>query len=138
MNEGQARRDHWASACAVLLTAMHFLTNLSVFGWYYWFAPRWKRAINDVGWDAARSAKLVIQQSDFIVNYWYLLVVFILPALVMDFLLMRWLATQLGPAKTLAVGVAIAALLLLQAIWSHYILSAELTRLRAISAANGL
>jgi hypothetical protein len=138
MNEDHAKRDLLASACAVLLTAMHFLANLSVFVWYYWIAPRWKRAINDLALDASRPAKLVLQQSDFIVNYWYLLVVFVLPALVFDFLLMRWLATRLGLTKTLAVGIAIAALLLLQAVWSHYVLSTELTRLRGMSAASGL
>lgn len=137
MDERQAKRDHWATACAVLLAAMHFLANMSVFFWFYWIAPRWKRAINDVGWDATRSAKLVINQSDFIVNFWYLLFVLILPAIVLDFFVMRWLATRLGLKKTLAVGVAIAFLLLLQAAWAHYILSTELTRLHALKAAAG-
>jgi len=126
--------DRSAAICAALLTTLHFLANIVVFGWYYFLAPRWKRELNDVGMEVGRTARHLIQQSDWIVNFWYMLVVLVPVALFVDFVLLKWMAKRWGVSRTVVFGVVVAGLILLQAVFAHFTFSTELLQLRGLGA----
>ena len=74
----------------------HSLAGLCVLGWYYYIVPRWKHELESIGYEISRLAVALFRQSDLVVNYWYLLVIIGPPTLMMDFLLTRWMAKQIG------------------------------------------
>ena len=108
----QARRDRWATLLAAIVTATHVLAGLFVFGWYYWIVNRWKFDLDSFGIEISQPAIWLITQSDFIVNYWYLLVIVGPTALVCDFLVMRWMGKQIGLRWVVLWGVCVATILL--------------------------
>ena len=120
------RRDRWAAPLAVIVTATHVLAGLFVFGWYYYIVPRWKHDLDSFGIQISNAAILLIGQSDLIVNYWYLLVFVGPTALVVDFLLTRWLGKQSGLRWACLWGVCVTMILLSNvAVGNHLLQQAE-------------
>ena len=118
----QARRDRWATSLAVIVTTAHVIAGLFVFGWYYYIVPRWKHDLDSFRIQVSQTGVWLIAQSDFIVNYWYLLVIVGPTALVFDFLVMRWMGKQIGLRWVVLWGVCVATILLTNVACGHYLL----------------
>ena len=125
----QARRDRWATSLAVIVTTVHVLAGLFVFGWYYYIVPRWKYDLDSFGIQISQPAFWLLAQSDFIVNYWYLLVIVGPTALVCDFLVMRWMGKQIGLRLVVLWGVCLAIILLANVVGGYYVLHDAKARL---------
>ncbi len=87
-----------------------------------------------MGMEVGRTAEYLIQQTDWIVNFWYMLVVLVPVALYVDFALLRWMAKRWGVSRTVLFGVVVAGLILLQAAFAHFAFSTELARLQQMQA----
>ena len=126
----QSRRDHWAFTLAAIVTTIHGFAGSFVFGWYYFtyyfIVPRLKQELDGVGHAISRPAILLIIQSDFLVNYWYLLL-FVGPlALLFDFVVTRWIGKQIGLRWAICFGFCMTAVLLITVAWGQYLLHQEL------------
>lgn len=119
----QSRRDRWAGRLAAGSTAIHFAAGFLVFAWYYFIVPRIKYNIEQAGGEVSNVAIVAIRQSDFIVNYSYLLL-FIGPLLlVIDFRIGRWIAKEMGLRWASAFSICITIILLINIAFGQYILS---------------
>lgn len=133
----QSRRDRWATPVAAAITSAHIFAGLFVIGWYYFLVPRRKFELDELAFRAVSVisdlAIAVIMQSDVIVNYWYLPAIVGLPVVIADFLVMRWVAKQLGLSKAVLCGIGITMLILLNYVYGNYVIVGELSRLRVIA-----
>ena len=130
----QVRRDRWATSLAVIVTTVHVLAGLFVIGWYYYIVPRWKYDLDSFGIQISQRAFWLLAQSDFIVNYWYLLVIVGPTALVCDFLVMRWMGKQIGLRWVVLWGVCVATILLANvAVGNHLLHQAKAQLIEHVS-----
>jgi len=127
-----SRRDRWASTLAVALIVIHALAILSSLRWYYCTAQQWKLEIEGIGIEVSQVVQLLIGQSDMIVNYWYLLVPVAPPFFVVDFMLMRWIARQVGLRRAAICGICIASIFVINMAFGQFILSEEWSRLQGL------
>ena len=123
----RSRRDRWASPLAAIIAFTHLLSGVVLAGWFYYFAPRFKHELDDLGIKISSLTISIIGMSDLIVNYWYLLVVISPVALIIDFLVVRWTAKQLGLRFAVAYGVSISMLFVANVAVSHYVLKEALS-----------
>ena len=65
-------RGRWATIVAVVMVIVHFLVVFVILGWHYYVVPRAKFDFDNLGQPLSGSTIMVIHQSDFVVNYWYL------------------------------------------------------------------
>ena len=137
----QSKRDRWANTLAATLAVAHFFAELFVIAWYYFIVPRRKFEVDHMAFLSSAavspSAVGVIVQSDLIVNYWYFLVFMGPPFLIADFMMMRWMAKQLGLSTALLCGMGITALILWNYFHGNYVITQELSRLRVLAEASG-
>ena len=116
-------RRRWATTVAVVTIFVHFLVFLVVGGWCYFIVPRVKQELDKPGAVVTSSQVFLIQQSDFIVNYWYVFVVAAPILLACDFLLIRYIGREYRLRAAIASGVVIAMLYLAYPLAGSYILS---------------
>ena len=105
-------RDRWGPTLAAIITAVHCVTGMLVLSWYAFAVPHLKAEVEGVGSAIPQNAVLLILQSDLLVNYWYLWLIFGLFAVKYDFLIMRWGMRQSGLKWGLSAGGCIATILL--------------------------
>lgn len=108
----ESRRGRWACSVAVLAVAIHTLAWLINLAWYYCIVPRWKQELESIGYELPALATSFILQSDAVVNYWYILIPTAPPALILDFLVARWISRELGARFGLLYGACAVPLLL--------------------------
>ncbi len=123
------RREQWAGIVAAIATGLHCLVSLAVFVWFYAYVPDWKRELNDLRTAIPKAAQFLLDQSDICVNYPYLLVLLLPPALIVDFRLTRWIGKQVGLRWACLCAACIAVSLLSHAAYGHYVLQQTLTQL---------
>lgn len=128
----QASRDRWASALATLLLLAHFFAGVIVLGWGYYLVPRIKQQLDQADIPLSKSAVQCILLSDLLVNYFYVPVLFGIPFLIWDFLIMRWLGKQLGLTRQFVFGLGLFILILTNFAYSYFTLTAEVARVQGL------
>lgn len=108
----ESRRGCWTCSVAAIAVSIHTLAWLINLTWYYYIVPRWKQELESIGYELPALAKSFIMQSDVVVNYWYVLIPIAPSALVLDFLVARWISRELGVRFGLLYGVCAIPLLL--------------------------
>lgn len=130
----QARRHRWAGTLATVICTLHVAVAAIVFGWYYWFVPRWKHQLDDFGYEITSQARNLIHISDCVVFYWFLLTPLVPIVLCTDFVATRWLARQIGLRFASVVGLFIILLMLANlVIGQYYLIEAKDEILKLIS-----
>jgi type II secretory pathway component PulF len=125
----QSTRDQWATPLAATIAVAHLLSGMALVGWFYFLVPRFKHDFNDFGVEIPALTILIIRMSDMVVNYWYLLVPVSPVALILDFLVARWIGRQIGLRVAIAYGVSISLLLFAKVAVFQYVLSETKARL---------
>lgn len=119
----QARRIRWCSVLATLICAAHLFTAIILFGWYYWFVPRWKWELAGYGYQLTPQSFFVIGISDVIIVGVLVLFVIAPVTLIIDFVAMRWIARHVGLRRASLVGLSVVLLMLANLAIGHFILS---------------
>lgn len=115
-------RHGWAIPLAATIAVAHLLSGLILTGWFYWIVPRFKYELDSYGVQVSASALSIIQMSDLIVNYWYILIPVVPIALVLDFLVAWWTSRAIGRRFAIAYGLTILLLFFANGAVCQYIL----------------
>lgn len=126
----RSRRERWAAPLAALGGILHALAGLFVLSWYYFIAPRWKYEIDQAGFAISQNAMLLIQVSDLVVNYWYVIVLAGLVFLVIDYFLLEWLGREVGLSAAFLAMIVIAIVMLSHVVYTHFVFQQETANLR--------
>lgn len=118
----QARRDRWATPLATVAALLHVFTGVVVFGWFYFIAPRYKWELDHLGAQLSSDVIFQIGLSDLLVNYWYLLGHLFVPVPIISFVFHAWLARRLGLRWACVSVIAVAIVILSNAVLSYSIL----------------
>ena len=116
-------RNRWATTVAAVTIFVHFLMLLVVGGWWYFIVPRVKQELDKPGAVVTSSHVLLIRQSDFFVNYWYVFVLAAPILLAFDFLIIRYIGKEYHLRAAIASGLIIALLYLAYPVAGSYILN---------------
>lgn len=108
----ESRRSRWTCSVAAIAVSIHTLAWLINLAWYYYVVPRWKQELESIGYELPALATSFIMQSDVVVCYLYVLIPIAPPALVLDFLVARWISRELGARFGLLYGMCAIPLLL--------------------------
>lgn len=117
-----SRRDRWAQPLAMIFTATHLLLAIVMVGWYYHFVPTFKYRFEDANATLSPWVVAAIQQSDFFVNHWYLYAPFGIVSLVFDYVIMRWIANELGLKHVAIFATFIASILLINLAFGVFVI----------------
>ena len=115
-------RDRWAPTLAAIITAIHFAAGGLVLGWYYFVVPKLKSEADIFGSTIDQNTAMLIRQSDFVVNYWSLMLIVGLLALKYDFRVMQWGMRQRGLKWGLFVGGSIVTIFLVTVVFGQVII----------------
>jgi hypothetical protein len=122
-NCSNSLRERWASKIAVRFVAIHFLIGLVIAGWIYLSIPLTKYRIEQLALTPVPAARILIVNSDLIVNYWYLFAMLVPIVLMMDFRMLRWTGNWIGLRRTIHYGYLITLGLLVSVIVGQVLLS---------------
>ena len=100
-------RGRWATIVAVVMVIVHFLVVFVILGWHYYVVPRAKFDFDNLGQPLSGSTIMVIHQSDFVVNYWYLFFGAGPFFLAFDFYFIRYVGKEIGLWMAIALGAII-------------------------------
>ena len=133
LSEIDLRRSHrhgWAISLAATIAVAHLFSGLILAGWFYWIVPRFKYQLDSYGVQISAPVLSIIQLSDILVNYWYVLIPVVPVALILDFLVAWWTAREIGRRFAIAYGLAIMLLFFANGAISQYLLNE--TKARAL------
>ena len=130
INLRRSYRTRWAIPLAATIAVAHLFSGLILAGWFYWIVPRFKYQLDSYGVQISAPVLSIIQLSDILVNYWYVLIPVVPVALILDFLVAWWTAREIGRRFAIAYGLAIMLLFFANGAISQYLLNE--TKARAL------
>ena len=130
INLRRSYRTRWAIPLAATIAVAHLFSGLILAGWFYWIVPRFKYQLDSYGVQISAPVLSIIQFSDILVNYWYVLIPIVPVALILDFLVAWWTAREIGRRFAIAYGLAIMLLFFANGAISQYLLNE--TKARAL------